>query len=410
MLCCSLFAMSLISVAVIIVLTHHCTGNQTQESNNSSAFSVAYQWSLVNFTWNSESDYNDAISSGSYIPGNVAVAGIKYYKDKLYLAMPRIRDGVPTTMGYISTNSPQTNPLVAPFPDWTTNTADNCDQLESVQSLEIDRNGTMWVLDGFRVTPRAKCPPKLVLYDLNDGAKVVHTFTFPEQICLSRGGFLNDIVIDDSDGVFAYITDNSPVDPGLIVYSREKNRAWKLRDSTMFAELNAANYVVDGDKFTQLAPIDGLALSPRGRAGPRRVYYCSLTGVKLYSICTSILKREEASSGGAWRDQVSLVGEKQAQGDGMMMDSKGDLYYGLLPLYGVGKWNVDEPFSRAEILDHNRETMIWPDSFALDGEGYLYLLANHINKFQDPNYKWNNKDPAVIRILKLFTNTQSYLY
>ncbi|RZC35853.1 MRJP domain containing protein [Asbolus verrucosus] len=401
--------MYLLLFFVTLSFVSYCASDKNEKSESGSAFETEYQWTFINFTWNNEEDHKNAVATKKYIPENNAMAGIKFYKNNFYIAMPRVRDGTPVTLGYISTeNSTKINPRIKPFPNWEMNELGDCDHLESVQSMEVDKNGTMWVLDGFRIKNN-QCPPKLILFDLNDDNKILQDFTFPEWICLSRGGFLNDIVIDDNDGDFAYITDNSPIDPGLIVYSREQNRAWKIRDASMFPEIDASNFVVGGLEFKALAPIDGIALSPN-RNGSRFVFYCSLSGLNLYAIRTDILKSEETCLGGFWRYEVKKIGQKQAQSDGLVVDNKGDLYYGLLPLHGVGKWNIYKPFSTAEIVAQNNETMIWTDSFALDDKGFLYLLANNIHKFFDSDYKLEISDEVKFRILKLFTSSKSYLY
>lgn len=273
--------------------------------------------------------------------------------------------------------------------------------------MEIDRNGIMWVIDGFRVHPTARCPTKLVLYDLNFHF-LVRTFTFPQSISLTRGGFLNDIVVDDADGGFAYITDNGVIDPGIVVYSLREDRAWKLRDSSMFPQIQAANFVVDDWPFNALAPVDGIALTPHG--GHRVLIYCSLTGFSLYGISTEVLKREDLVAQGEWRRLVTHLGDKQAQGDGMIMDNEGNLYYGLLTLYGVGRWNLLRPFETPEIIYQNRSTVIWPDSFAFDNEGSAFVLSNTINKFGDVNFRLVLNDEIKFRIFRFFTGTVSYLF
>ncbi|XP_063925580.1 protein yellow-like [Zophobas morio] len=400
--------------AVLLIIFSTTVSCECTKGKRASSFEVEYQWTFINFTWENENTYNDAVTTKRYIPENNAMAGIKFYKDTFYIAMPRICEGTPVTLGYISTSdtTPKSESLISPFPDWNTNDLTNhtCDKLENVQSMEIDADGIMWVLDGFR-KPTSKCPPKLVLYDLNNEAKVVQSFTFPEEISLSKGGFLNDLVVDDSDGGFAYITEHGSVDPGIVVYSRAQNHAWKIRDASMFAEIDATNFVVDEVVFNKLAPVDGIALSPRNPSGPRQLYYCALTGVNLYSISTEILKDETACSGGEWRVNVTHIGAKSAQSDGMVVDNTGVLYYGLLPLYGVGSWNSSGSFEDAGVVYANNGTMIWTDSFSFDDKGYLYLLANNIHKYFLTQCAFDSTEPYVkFRILKHFTGTQSYLH
>ncbi|NP_001161786.1 yellow-4 precursor [Tribolium castaneum] len=368
-------------------------------------FEITHQWSYINFTWESSIVYAEAIKSRQYIPEHVAMTGIKFYRSRWYIALPKFRPGVPVTLAYISANESQTNPLLTPYPDWKSNTDPTCEGVKAVQSFEVDRNGVLWVLDGFRLTPATTCPTKLICYDLKTHRRI-RSFTFPETIGLRRGGFFNDIVVDDSG--YVYITDASFIDPGLIVFSVRENRAWKFRDGSMFPQMGAANFVVDGMVFTQLGTINGIALTPRGR-NPRVLLYCSLVGFSVFGISTETLKREDLLSSGDWRANVTYLGDKQVQGDGMAMDELGNLYYGLLPLYGVGKWKVLGGIP-PEILYQNRSTMIWPDSFAFDNQGYTYVLADSIHKFADSNVRLVLNDKIKFRIFKFFTETKSYLF
>lgn len=393
---------------IVIHTLSFCVVNCLNNTNH--RFEVSFEWNYINFTWPNSKVYEIFFKSGKYIPSNNAMAGIKYYKEKIYIAIPRIREGIPITFGYISIYDSKINPLITPFPNWNRNELNNCSNLQSVQSMEIDNNGIIWILDGLRINNLTSCPPKLILLDLNKGGRTVVVYEFPEHICLNNGGFLNDIVLDNSDGGFAYITDNSPIDPGLIIFSLKNKNSWKIRDQSMFPEVNTSSFEVDNEKFENLAPIDGIGLSPISLNNSRSVYYCSLAGLNLYRIDTSILKNENKCRGSSWRKKIYFIGQKQAQSDGLIIDNKGNLYYGLLPLYAVGKWNINTPFLESKLLDQNRSLLIWTDSFAFDDKGYLYLLANQIHKFFDPSFKFKNTYETRFRILKLYTSTNSYLY
>ncbi|KAJ8924599.1 hypothetical protein NQ315_000749 [Exocentrus adspersus] len=395
-----------------LILVCFCVTQVPSSASAYNNFQVEYEWSYLNFTWRSIHQYASALNNGAYIPQNIVPAGLKIYKRNLYLSLPKIRRGVPVTLAYIpmgTGDSQKKNKLLRPFPNWEINDSKNCSNLQSVHSMEIDTNGIMWVLDGMRLGDNTRCPPKLVFLDLNHNGFLVYSYVFANSVSLQDGGFLNDIVIDESDGGFAYITDNSNVDPGLVVYSRRRNRAWKLRDRTMFPELWAANFFVENKRFENLVPIDGIALSPKSNRN-RTVFYCSLTGLNLFSLSASVLKDEELCKTDKWRKSVKHVGEKHAQTDGMMMDSTGTLYYTLLPFNGVGNWNIKEEFVSSRIVEYNRHDMVWPDGFAMDQEGYLYLISNRIFDYFDQGVQLNLTDGVKFRVFKLYTGTKSYLY
>ncbi|KAK4876671.1 hypothetical protein RN001_009177 [Aquatica leii] len=335
----------------------YCARQRNIERKPYEKFDIDFQWSYINFTWPSPMDYHYAVTNSKYIPENNAMAGIKYYDNRMYIALPRLKTGTPVTLAFIPMNSKaKTNPLLRPFPSWDMNVKKNCSTFQNVQSMEIDRYGVMWVLDGVRTNTLTKCPPKIVLLDLKNGGRVLHTYVVPNDVTLHQGGFLNDIVVDESDGGFAYITDNSMQDPGLIIYSRVYNKSWKLRDASMYGEVEASDFVVDGVMSDSLAPIDGIALGPTPlqRKDSRMVYYSALTSYNLYAISTHILKDEEVYKTGEWRREIEYVGQKRSQSDGLVIDNKGNLYYGLLSRYGVGKWNIKKPFGTAKNVEINK--------------------------------------------------------
>lgn len=182
-------------------------------------FRVIRQWKYVNFTWPSDEIYTKAISNGEYIPENIVIGGIKYFDNNYYITLPRMRNGVPITLSRISTiNSLTYSPPLEPYPNWEQNRIGDCTALQNVQNVEIDSKGLLWIIDGGRIEtlnqkPLAKCPPKLIVHDLRLN-KTITTYQFPEDVASFNGSFLYDIVVDDSNDGYAYITDNSGKDPG----------------------------------------------------------------------------------------------------------------------------------------------------------------------------------------------------
>ncbi|KAL3285117.1 hypothetical protein HHI36_019241 [Cryptolaemus montrouzieri] len=398
-----------------LLLLNYCgfpNGDKGSREIQKRDFEVIHQWQFLNYTWPSYWSYTHALENFQYIPENNAPTGVKIYGGKIFLSIPRFRPGIPATLAHVTLNEggTRTNELLKPFPNWELNINRACIGFQSVQSMEIDRQGYMWVIDGVRINEATKCPSKLVILDLRKNGRIIHRYNFPNEISLTRGGFLNDIVLDESNGGFAYITDNSVIDPGLIVYSLKRNKAWKLRDPSFFAEPRATGFVVNGLPMNNLSPIDGIALSPAIPNRDRFVYFCSLTGINLYSISTSILKNETFSTSDKWRQNINLIGQKEAQSDGLIIDNEGNLFYTLLPLYGIGKWNINNLVGGSKIIYKNEKTMVWPDTFAMDEKGYLYVISNNINQFIDPKIDTKISSDAKFRIFRYFTGTKSYMY
>ncbi|XP_060535469.1 protein yellow-like [Cylas formicarius] len=396
----TLFAHRHYTMKIIYLITYVALANGVEK------FEVFRQWTLLNYTWRSQAEYKDALKTRRYVPQNNAPAGIKIYRNILYASVPKFREGVPVTLTTVE-NKPF-NPLLTPFPSWELNDDSDCGNLQNVQSMEIDTKGTMWVLDGARINNYTRCPTKLVLLDLNNVGKVIRVKVFPNEVSLKVGGFLNDLVVDETSGGFAYITDASPVDPGLIVYSKEKNEAWKLRDSSMFSGKTDPQLFIKGSVVDSSYPIDGIALSPP--RDDRIVYYCSVGSDVLYSIPTSVLKNQQLANTGEWRKNITAVGRKLGQSDGITIDSDGDLFYTLPTFYGVGKWNTSTPLWTSELFDRDEQQMVWTDGFAFDQRGYIYLITNYMYKFIQPKETLFHDGRVLFRVFRYHTGTKSYLY
>lgn len=397
--------------------TQAITGECVSFKNNANQekFQLVYDWNYVNFSWTNPEIYKQAVASKLYIPENNAIVGVKFHNERFYFALPKAKQGAPITLAWVKQypdfNIHGHNPLLTPFPSWKMNTDSDCKSLQNVQSMEIDRKGVMWVLDGRRIDHHetsTKCPPKIVLLDLNSNGKMIKSYTVPNDICKHDSCFLNDLVLDEFDGGFAYITDTSS-DPGLIVYSRKHNKAWKARDKTMFAQDEAMNFTVHGYIHPHATPIDGIAMSaPNSLDDPNRtVYYTALTGLNIYAVNSSVLRNEKLATSQNFKNYIKDMGKKVGPSDGLMMDSEGDLYYGVLTQDAISKWDSKQDISTASTVDQNTDMIIWPDSFGYDPFGNLYLVSNNIGYFLSEDI---SKENINFRLLKLYTGTCSYQY
>lgn len=254
---------------------------------------IVLEWNYINYTWPSEESYTSAINKGLYIKENNAIAGLKVWKNEIYLSIPRWKTGVPVTLAIASLY--ELSPLLEPFPNWEMQTLNNCSAFQFVLSMEIDPIGRMWVIDNGRrdlmtSEPKKNCPAKLVIIDLQDDNKVLLTYEFPDEVVSREHGLLNDLVLDHSDGGWVYITDTNFQDPGIVVFSLQAKDSWKVRDDSMKSQEIAYEMTVEGVKVTYKCPINGIALSPIVDNEDRWVYYTAVASFDLHSIPTSMLK------------------------------------------------------------------------------------------------------------------------
>lgn len=386
-------------------------------------FHVIREWRYLNFTWPNEEAYTTAIMRQTYVPDNNVIAGLKFYDGYYYLTLPRMKNGVPATLTRISaTDNGDTAPALMPYPSWEMNTVDDCNALQNVQNIEIDSKGQIWIVDGGHTStlfpnPVEKCSPKLVIHDIRSN-RTVATYTFPDNVVSKESSFLYDLVVDNSDGGYAYISDNSGKDPGIVVYSQRDNRSWKIRNArSMRADPSAVEFRISGTTVSAPINVAAIALGPKIHnansqvviAEDREVYYCPLSSRHLYSINTTTLKNEANSNNGQeYMGQVRDLGLKASQTVGMIMDNNGVLYYGLLSDTSIARWDTHTPFeSGQKVISRDPEYLQWASSFAFDQSGNLLLVTNKLQKFI---YDKLMLDQPNFRILSGQVGAKSYLY
>lgn len=272
------------------------------------------------------------------------------------------------------------------------------------------------------------CPPKIVLLDLKFGGRLVHIYQFPEDVVVPGTNYLNKIVVDDAFGGYAYITDNSGVDPGIVVFSKRLNRSWKIRENnSMRAAVNAVNFSVNGTQLNFSIHIDGIALGPylnrNSITNPetgatitdtfeRNVYYSPLSSYHLYSLPATLLRDPEFAARATPREileRVNDLGLKASQTDGMIMDNHGILYFSLLQLHAIAQWDSYKPFTieNQNIIARDENYIQWTDGMGFDEEGHLYAVTNRLHNFVAGRL---NPNEINFRILRSTTGTMSYVY
>ncbi|XP_011302658.1 protein yellow [Fopius arisanus] len=376
-------------------------------------FGEKFQFNVTDIAWPSDEIKTQVFDKNEYIPVNNAIAGIKVWKGMMYLTVPRWKPGVPVTLGFIPAELIMRDipPKLHAYPNWDMQTVGDCRAFQFVQSMEIDPKGRMWVLDTGRTEtmttePKARCNPRLVILDLENNGAVLRSIPFPESVTPHNESYLNDIVLDSTDGGFAYISDTNDRDPGIIVFSLEKNRSWKVRHDSMKKQKEAEDFFIGEQRVIKGIPIDGIALSQLD-ANERFLYYCPLSSYHLYSVSTAGLKDEDISNIDPY---IRDVGRKSSQTDGMIMSANGTLYFGLLADDAVALWDSQRDLSfttgqRIIARDHVR--MQWPDSFAIDDKGYLWCTTNALH-----NFMHNKIDPRQVnyRIVRAYIENLSYQY
>ena len=99
---------------------------------------LTFQLSGGSMKWPCQSTRNIYIQTQRYIPKNVIITRTQIYRDSAFVAMPRLKQGVPITLGKVSLRKGTCVAEVEPFPCWSLQEEGNCQALQSAVDLYLD--------------------------------------------------------------------------------------------------------------------------------------------------------------------------------------------------------------------------------------------------------------------------------
>ena len=336
------------------------------------------------------------------MPTGVTVAN----DGRIFVNFPRWGDDVLYTVAEIK------NGKTVAYPDAAVNQYAEGDQandrLVSVQSVVVDPSGKrLWIVDTGSIAfgPVKPGGAKLIAVDLSTN-QVVKKIVFPESVVFSTS-YVNDVRFDlhrGKEGV-AYLTDSTSTGPnGIIVVDLASGKSWRrLNDHPSTKSDPQFVPVIEGQIFKMRLPgqaptrfavgADGIALSADGKT----LYYRPLTSRHLFSVSAEALA-DQSKSDAQVAATVRDFGEQGGAGDGMEADMEGGVYLSDYEHNAIRRWS---PQRESETLMHDPRAL-WPDTLSIAADGYLYFIANQIER--QPAFN-NGKDlrqkPYVLFRLKV---------
>jgi sugar lactone lactonase YvrE len=296
-----------------------------------------------------------------------------------------------------------------PFPDQKTNAWDPSASIDShgnrvgdkdgvkwicVQAVYVDHDNNLWVVDP--ASPFQKGvfagKQKLVRIDLSTN-KIDRTYSLVGVT--DDQSYLNDVRVDTKSQI-AYMTNSS--EGGLVIVDLQSGKARQVLQGTR-SVISSPKYTffLEGNMVRKMgAPFhvnsDGIALTPDGKY----LYYKPLTDDYLYRIQTAYLN-DTTMDAGVLASKVETIGNF-AVTDGMEFDRKGNLYLGDIANNAIVRIDTG---NHVQILASDKR-LIWPDSYQITDDGYLYVSCSQI-QMQPPFNEGVNKrtTPYTIYRIKL---------
>ena len=313
------------------------------------------------------------------------------HKGRIFVNFPKWCDEVQYSVAEVFNDG-----NIIAYPDAALNKTDDNDQAStfvSVQSVVVDPNDRLWILDTgsplFRPTKYGG--PKLICVDLETN-KVIKKILFSQAVALPTT-YLNDIRFDlrRGDEGMAFITDSSQKGSnGIIVVDLASGESWrKLNDhqSTKPEGLQTFLPFVEGKPFLEQQQdgsikhganmgADGIAISSDGS----RLFYCPLGSRRLYSVATDTLSDRDIPESDVVKS-VQDHGDKGGASDGLESDASGNIYSTNYEHNAILRLRNADKIWETLVYDSR---LLWPDTLSLARDGYLYVTANQLHR--QPRY------------------------
>jgi len=375
---------------------------------------LKYHWNEVNFTWQTQEDYDDWVNNNG--PHNCMPAGIKISHDhQMFVSFPRWNPHVPATLTRVIEDE-NGNAVFEPYPSWEMNEEGNATALQSVLGFEIDADDRIWILDQGRVNNQEALPGsvKLVVWDIPSNS-LVWSYSFPEDVAPLNTSFLNDLVID-TRRQRVYITDSGlPLDASidnktygaLIVFDIENKTSWRVLELQECTIASSLWIVINDRKVNPTSPMrtgaDGIALTADGST----VYFLPLTSHALYSLSAELLADPDTTEETLLKEVTEITPDRGSASDGLACDYNNNLYLTSLEGNGIIRMTIDGDNYSFDQLTQNASAMRWPDTLGFDHSGNIVYLTNSLYLFVSNGIDWD--DPYNFCIWYYKTNTGSYL-
>lgn len=292
-------------------------------------------------------------------------------QSRVFANFPRMEtDTIPYSVAEVS------GPQATPFPDaeWNTwnRTLPPQSRFVCVQSVYVDANNFLWVLDAASPQMRGVVPggAKLLKFDPTT-RQLVQRIDFSEPVIFPTS-YLNDVRVDTQNN-FAYITDSGA--GALIVVNLATKNSRRLLGNHPSTKSENLILTVEGrvwrNRSGELPSIDsdGLALSPNRDY----LYYHALTGRALYRIATQYL-RDEALAPAQLPQRVEYLGNTNPS-DGMIFDPAGNLYLTDVENNAVTRIT---PGGQLQLVAQDAQ-LKWPDSFSTGPDNALYVTTSQLH-------------------------------
>jgi sugar lactone lactonase YvrE len=248
---------------------------------------------------------------------------------------------------------------------------DGSSKFVSVQAVYVDDQDNLWVVDsanpGFAGVYQDSDKLVRINLETNEIERI-----YPMKGLVDKNRYLNDVRVDTKRQI-AYVTNSNA--GGIVIVDLESgklrmvlNGAPPTQSDPSYKFMIGGREVAMGGKPMKVSS-DGLALTPDGEW----LFFKPLTDDKLYKVKTADLNNAELEDSELTARVVDL-GHFNVT-DGMEFDRNGNLYMGDMEKNSIIK--LSPALEKTVLITDAR--LVWPDSYAVSKDGYLYISTSQIH-------------------------------
>ncbi|WP_026839736.1 L-dopachrome tautomerase-related protein [Gillisia sp. JM1] len=209
--------------------------------------------------------------------------------------------------------------------------------------------------------------PRVFVFDL-ETQTLKRTYIFEED-SFHQDSYMNDLRIDKKKEK-VYITDSGHA--GLVILDLVDGTTKRVLNNHYSTLAEKDHLIIEDNRWNNTVHSDGIALDTENDL----LYYHALTGYGLYAVPTEVLINgtEEAI-----QKEVKFI-KKTPAPDGMLFDTKGNLYFADLEQQKIMKLNIS---SGKMSTFAEGEKIRWADTFSIY-KNSLYYTNSRINEITGP--------------------------
>lgn len=385
--------LSAILCALMVALTH--VPSHTGATLGS--LREVFGWKQLDFDFPSDEARQTALRSGYFIPGNSQPIDVQSIGDRVFLTMPRWKEGIPATLATVPASPPECvgaascSPLLTPYPDWSWNSGDkSCEGLTSVFRINVDKCGRLWVLDSGAVSilspdgRKALCPPQLLSFDLTTN-QLIRKYTFPKA-ALKTDSLLITVALDtvntanNCQHTYAYSADVTTY--ALVVTDTKRGNSWRVENRLFYPYPNWGKFDVAGETFELMDGLLSLAVHPDLNPQTRRLYFHAMASARENYVPVTILRN--ASQANIRTDEFVLSqGEKPSQAAASAFDSRGILFFGLLSKNSLACYNPNRAHIASNIVEvaQDNTALQFASGLKVDDNDNVWMMTSRFQSY-----------------------------